>query len=76
MIQSLLITGLKGVAGLLLIYFLILVVLHIHTVFRLRFYANQGAVVFPGAHRFFFGNSLDLREYVKVRAGPQVVRGH
>ena len=75
MITSLVIAFLKTIAGLAVAYFLILAILHVRAMWRLSFYEKQGAVVFPGARRFFFGNSLDFKEYVAARAGPEVVRG-
>ena len=75
MIVSCLLLVIKTVVGLALAYLIILTILHVKAMWRLRFYESQGAVVFPGARRFFFGNTLDYMEYVSARSGPEVVRG-
>lgn len=75
MLDTLLIGLLKLIAGLVIFYFLVLAVLHIRALKKLRYYESQGAVVFPGARRFFFGNSLDFQAYAKARSGAEVVAG-
>ena len=54
--------------GCLFAYAILLVALHLRSLNHLNFYEKQGAVVYPGARRFFFGNSIDLGSYGKVRA--------
>ena len=57
------------------IYVSIIVGLHLRAVSRLNFYERQGAVHYPGNKRFFFGNTVDLIEYGKIREGPETVCG-
>ena len=54
--------------GCLFAYAILLVALHLRSLNHLNFYEKQGAVVYPGARRFFFGNSIDFGTYGKVRA--------
>ena len=75
MLAELVIFILKVIAAFALIYFLVLAVLHCRALKKLRYYERQGAVAFPGARRFFFGNSIDFKEYAKARAGAEIVRG-
>lgn len=65
----------KIILGLLLAYFLVMVYYHVRAVTRVTFYQKQGAVVYPGATRFYFGNNIDLLEYGKARSGETVVTG-
>ena len=67
--------GIKVGFGCIVIYISIIVYLHLRAVSRIKFYENQGAVSYPGNRRFFFGNTLDLVEYGKVREGPETVCG-
>ena len=66
---------LKSVITLAVIYFLVILYLHLRAISRVSFYEKQGAVVFPGAKRFYFGNSVDFIEYGKARNGQEVVTG-
>ena len=61
--------------GCLVTYGLIIVYLHFKSIQRLSYYEKQGAVLYPGCKRFFFGNTYDLMTYAKVRAGPEPVCG-
>ena len=59
---------LKILLALLVIYIVVICFFHFRAVQRLNFYEKQGAVIFPGAKRFFFGNNLDMIDYSKMRA--------
>ena len=65
---SLLLLAVKILLSLCLVYLGVICFFHFRAVKRLGFYEKQGAVVFPGAKRFFFGNNLDMIEYSKMRA--------
>lgn len=59
----------KIALALLGLYCLAIVYFHFRAVNRLNYYEKQGAVLFPGCKRFFFGNIIDLIEYSKERQG-------
>ena len=59
---------LKILLALLVAYIVVICFFHFRAVQRLNFYEKQGAVIFPGAKRFFFGNNLDMIDYSKMRA--------
>lgn len=67
--------GIKTCFACIAVYILIIIYLHLRAVSRLNFYEKQGAVSYPGNKRFFFGNTLDLVEYGKVREGSETVCG-
>ena len=75
MLYSLVWLLLKTILGLLLAYFLVICFFHLRAIHRLNFYEKQGAVVFPGARRFFFGNNLDMIDYSKMRARKDPICG-
>ena len=66
---------LKVFFALLAAYFLVICYYHVKAVRSVKFYEDQGAVVFPGARRFFFGNMLDMIDYSKMRASPDPICG-
>lgn len=66
---------LKVGLGCLAAYAIVILCVHLRTVSRLNFYEAQGAILYPGCKRFFFGNSHDLAAYGKARQAAEVISG-
>lgn len=75
MLYTIVLAVLKLVVALAFTYLLVLAIFHVLAIRKLSFYERQGVVVFPGARRFFFGNSHSLIDYVKMRAEGVTFRG-
>ena len=51
--------------GFFVIYLIILLIKHVHTMLRLQFYHKQGVTILPGAGRFIIGNVPEVAKWAK-----------